>query len=135
MRRRALALPLSAVLFFTLGCIAIIPGYDPNDPMKVTVTTVQSSIMPGGTLQLTVTVTGDGPLTVQWDVDGIQGGSSTVGTISATGLYTAPAAVTADLPLSLPPALRIHRYPRLSPFWSKHRQSLQLRWSAILLQF
>jgi hypothetical protein len=34
---------------------------------------------------------------VTWSVDGIAGGSSTVGTITASGLYTAPASVTAQI--------------------------------------
>ena len=101
MHRRALALSLSSVLFLIVGCTGVIPGYDPNDPMKVTVTSPQYTIMPGATLQLTATVTGDGPLTVQWSVDGIVGGSSTSGTVSATGLYTAPAAVSTDLPVAV----------------------------------
>ena len=44
------------------------------------------------TQQFTATVTGNvSDLTVNWSVDAIAGGNSTVGTISASGLYTPPA--------------------------------------------
>lgn len=42
--------------------------------------------------QFTATVTGSSDQSVTWDVDGTAGGNSTVGTISASGLYTPPAA-------------------------------------------
>lgn len=45
----------------------------------------------GTSAQLTATVT-NGPGDVVWSVNGIPGGSAAVGTITATGLYTAPAA-------------------------------------------
>jgi Glycosyl hydrolases family 39 len=65
----------------------------------VTVTTVAVSISPTSasvaantTQQFTATVTGTTNVGVQWSVDGVTGGNSTVGTISTGGLYTAPAA-------------------------------------------
>jgi hypothetical protein len=42
------------------------------------------------TQQFTATVTGSADTTVNWSVDGIAGGSSTVGTISGSGLYSPP---------------------------------------------
>jgi uncharacterized protein (DUF1800 family) len=47
---------------------------------------------PGGQQQFTTAVTGDSGMSasVSWYVGGKAGGSSTVGTISSTGLYTAP---------------------------------------------
>jgi uncharacterized protein (DUF1800 family) len=47
----------------------------------------------GSTAQLTATVTNSGSTAVTWQVNGVAGGSATVGTISATGLYTPPAAI------------------------------------------
>ncbi len=44
----------------------------------------------GGTTQYTATVAGGGGGTVLWLVNGVIGGSATVGTISSGGLYTAP---------------------------------------------
>lgn len=50
--------------------------------------------MLGNQLTLTATVSNTTDTSVSWSVSGIAGGNSTVGTISSTGVYTAPA----DLP-------------------------------------
>lgn len=55
-------------------------------PTGATVSTDQSQ-------QFSAIVSGNSNMEVTWQVDGIAGGNSTVGTISSSGLYTAPAAV------------------------------------------
>ena len=45
------------------------------------------------TQQFTATVTSTSNKNVTWDVNGVAGGTATVGTISSSGLYTAPAQV------------------------------------------
>ena len=45
--------------------------------------------------QFTATVTGSSNTAVTWSVDGVNGGNATVGTVSTSGLYTAPATPTA----------------------------------------
>ncbi|MGO9087873.1 MAG: hypothetical protein ACLP6G_16360 [Terriglobales bacterium] len=45
------------------------------------------------TQAFSATVTGETNMAVNWEVSGVAGGNSTIGTIDATGLYTAPAAV------------------------------------------
>src|SRR5258708_6648742 len=45
------------------------------------------------TQQFNATVLNTGNLNVTWQVNGITGGNATIGTISVSGLYTAPAAV------------------------------------------
>ena len=47
----------------------------------------------GSTVQLTATVTNTSNTAVTWQVNGVAGGSSATGTISATGLYTPPATI------------------------------------------
>jgi len=47
----------------------------------------------GSTDQFTATVTGESSTSVTWQVNGITGGNSSVGTISTSGLYTPPAAI------------------------------------------
>ena len=47
----------------------------------------------GSTAQLTATVTNEANTAVTWQVNGVAGGSSTLGTISATGLYTPPTVI------------------------------------------
>jgi len=44
----------------------------------------------GGTQQFSATIQGLTNTGVTWSVDGVAGGNTTIGTISATGLYTAP---------------------------------------------
>jgi hypothetical protein len=56
----------------------------------VTVTATSTSVTASNTLQLTATVTGTTQTGVTWSVDGISSGNTTVGTISSSGLYTAP---------------------------------------------
>lgn len=53
------------------------------------------------TTLFTATVTGTSNLLVKWLVNDIEGGNSTVGTISTSGLYTAPASVPASLPVTV----------------------------------
>ena len=52
-----------------------------------------AGVTPGETQQFTATMSGQSNPTVTWSVDGVNGGNSTVGTISAKGLYTAPSQV------------------------------------------
>jgi hypothetical protein len=47
----------------------------------------------GSTTQLTATVTNTSNSAVTWQVNGVAGGSATVGTVSSSGLYTPPASV------------------------------------------
>ena len=49
-----------------------------------------ATVAPSATEQFTATITGITNTAVTWSVDGVANGNSTAGTISATGLYTAP---------------------------------------------
>jgi hypothetical protein len=49
-----------------------------------------ATIAPGGTQPFTATIYGLTNTSVTWSVDGIAGGNSSVGTVSAGGVYTAP---------------------------------------------
>ena len=50
-----------------------------------------AAILPGQTIQFFATISGiTGDQSLQWSVNGIQGGNADVGTVSSTGLYTAP---------------------------------------------
>ncbi len=59
--------------------------------VDVSVSPVSASLLTGATQQFTAAVSGAGDSSVKWSVNGVLGGNSTVGTITATGLYTAPA--------------------------------------------
>lgn len=56
----------------------------------VSIVPVQASLTPGQSAQFQASISGVASSNVTWAVDGITGGNSTTGTISASGLYTAP---------------------------------------------
>ncbi len=62
-------------------------------PVTVTVAPATATVTPGGTQAFTASVSGASTTTVSWSVNGIAGGNATVGTIDASGSFTAPAAV------------------------------------------
>ena len=70
---------------------------------SVSVSCNPTSVQTGGTSQCTATVTGTGSYSsaVNWSVNAIQGGNSTVGTISSSGLYTAPSSVPSTNPVTV----------------------------------
>ncbi len=59
----------------------------------VAVSPTDSSAATGGTVQFTANVTGIANTAVTWYVNGVAGGSSSVGSITSAGAYTAPASV------------------------------------------
>jgi len=73
---------------------------NPAASASAAVTVFDFSISPGGTVlalggtqQFTASIQGLTNTSVSWSVDGNAGGSSSVGTISTSGLYTAPSTV------------------------------------------
>lgn len=79
-----------------------VPGAVAQTTAVVTVTPATNNVPITGTRQLAVTVTGVANTAVTWSVNGIAGGNSTIGTVSATGLYTAPTAIlSTGLPVSV----------------------------------
>jgi len=61
--------------------------------LVLTISPTAVTVAPSGTEQFTSTIQGTTTTTVSWSVDGVAGGNSTVGTISAAGLYSAPFAI------------------------------------------
>src|SRR6202007_121781 len=61
--------------------------------VSVTISPTSATVATGGTQQFTATVQNASNAAVTWQVNGVAGGNATVGTISSSGLYTAPAAV------------------------------------------
>jgi len=59
--------------------------------IQVTITPQGSSLTVGATQQFSAAVTGTSNQSVNWSVNNIAGGNGTFGTISTSGLYTAPA--------------------------------------------
>jgi serine protease len=69
-------------------------------PVTVTVAPSTVTIQTNATQQFTATVANSTNTAVNWSVNNVPGGNATVGTVSATGLYTPPS-VTSNLVVSV----------------------------------
>jgi hypothetical protein len=93
---------LFAAAGFTQGCVgggtgsAALPPPPPLPPIGVSVMPSSASVLLGNAQTFTATVMNAGNTSVTWSVNGLPGGNSATGTITAAGIYTAPA----DLPSS-----------------------------------
>lgn len=58
--------------------------------VAITISPTTASLAGGATQQFTATVTNTTNTAVNWQVNGEAGGDATIGTVSSTGLYTAP---------------------------------------------
>jgi hypothetical protein len=88
MIRAAIGLVFLAIILFVSSCGGG-SATAPSSLITVTVSAPKNAVVVGQTLTFTATVTGTTNMTVTWSVSG---GSSN-GTISSTGVYTAPATV------------------------------------------
>lgn len=89
----------ACVVLFSLatGCsqyrvASVSPQPEPTQPptsSSLAIAPLNPCVAPGATQQFTATLTGSTGSGVNWSVDTVPGGNSAVGTISATGLYTA----------------------------------------------
>lgn len=68
---------------------------------SITLSPASPTVTVAKTLQFASHATGLTPDTVTWSAGGVVGGNSTVGTISATGLYTAPASAPPQNPVTV----------------------------------
>ena len=59
-------------------------------PTGISVSPTSVSLHPSQTLQFSASVKGSAHHAVRWFVEGHEGGDASVGTVSATGVYTAP---------------------------------------------
>lgn len=62
----------------------------PQQNVAITISPLNATLNPGGMQQFTATVTGSSNTSVQWEVNGVVGGNAQTGTVSTTGMYTAP---------------------------------------------
>lgn len=70
-------------------------------PVSVTMSPKTASVQAGLTKQFTATVANTSNTAVTWQVNSVTGGNFTVGTVSASGLYTAPTTVPASNPVTV----------------------------------
>ena len=96
-RRQACTIFLLAFALSLTAC-ASGPGGNSRTPptpqLTVTIAPNSGTVLLGNTLAFSATITSTSDTSVFWSVNGISGGSPQVGTISADGIFTAPA----DLP-------------------------------------
>ncbi len=69
-----------------------ITGSVPVGTASVSISPLRAALTTGQSQTFTATVTGNAFTCVNWEVDSIPGGNSSVGTVSATGVYSPPAA-------------------------------------------
>ena len=86
---------LTLVFLWNVGCGGGQSASGGGNPtgIGVTVFPTATSVVVGQTVPFNATVTGTTNTAVNWEVAGVAGGNSTVGTISMSGLYTAPQVV------------------------------------------
>jgi uncharacterized protein (DUF1800 family) len=82
------------------GCASSSSSPAPSAQPQVTVNGA-AQVRLGSTAQLSATVTNVSNSAVTWQVNGTTGGSSAVGTISTSGLYTPPATIPATNPVTI----------------------------------
>ncbi len=80
----------SLVVLFLVSTLSVC---GPRTPVSVSISPSSASVQVGQLQQFTAMVSGTTSTAVNWLVSGIAGGNSIVGTISSTGLYTAPQSV------------------------------------------
>jgi len=73
------------------------PPPPPPPQISVSVSPATANVAAGGSQQFNASVTGSSNTAVIWQVNGVAGGNSSVGTVSATGLYTAPTSAGATV--------------------------------------
>lgn len=73
------------------------PAAGSKDSITVTVSPTSTSLGVGANQQFSATVKDSSDQSVQWEVNGVAGGNSQVGTIDNSGLYIAPATVPSGL--------------------------------------
>jgi hypothetical protein len=84
-----------------VSLLAAACGVSQTYPIVLTISPTTAYVPVGGALQFSVTVAGTPNAAVVWTVGGVVGGSSTVGFISTTGFYRAPASVPSPNPVSV----------------------------------
>ena len=101
-RRNTLLCALGILVLLT-GCSSLSSnnsGGNNPPPASVTVNGA-TQVRLGSTTTFTVTVTNLSNPAITWQVNGVNGGNSTVGTITSAGVYTPPATLPATNPVTV----------------------------------
>jgi len=79
-----------------LWCVAALLAPGALNAQSIKISPGYTTVGVNGTVQYAAKVTGLANATVTWSVSGVKGGNATNGTITAGGLYTAPATIPAN---------------------------------------
>jgi uncharacterized protein (DUF1800 family) len=96
-----LALGLLGIVFTLSGCGSANTAPTPPSTQPQVTVGGAGQVRLGATAQFTAAVTNESNTAVTWQVDGVTGGATASGTISATGLYTPPVAIPAVDPVTI----------------------------------
>lgn len=83
---------LALVILIITGCGG--SSSSSTTTVAITVTPTQVTLTPNQSAQFTATVTNSTNTGVTWQVNGVEGGNTSLGVISTTGSYTAPGTIT-----------------------------------------
>lgn len=87
--------PTLLLLLSGLGCQGVSSSGSSSSP-SITISPSTARLQAGLSLQFTATVKGTSNTAVTWSVNGVVGGNNAIGTISSSGLYTAPTIASAS---------------------------------------
>lgn len=92
MQSRTLCLTVGTVIlsFVTWGCVPLKLLSESNANVLVTISPTAMLVQEGQSQPFSARVSGSSNTAVNWSVNGVPGGNTTVGTITDFGLYTAP---------------------------------------------
>ena len=101
---------LAAAALLAIGSLCACGGSgggNNNNPPTVTVSPATANVQEATTQQFTATVSNGTSTAVNWQVNGVMGGNSSVGTIDSTGLYTAPVIVPTPASITVAAVLQM----------------------------
>jgi hypothetical protein len=105
--RRLHALAVFVFTIFAIGGCGY-AGTPPKPSVTVTVVPTSALVMVGATQQFQATVTGSTDTTIEWEVNGIANGNAIFGTVSGTGLYTAPVVMPSPASVTVTAASQVN---------------------------
>lgn len=88
--------PIIRVAMIVTAVSSVLPFVVSAQTASVSVSPVQVSLSANGTQQFSAAVSGNSNQAVSWLVNGVPGGAPSLGTISSSGLYVAPAGASAS---------------------------------------
>ena len=103
--RSAVLAAVAAMVVMTLSACGG-GGTPPPPGPSVTVSPATANVQEGNSLQFTAAVTGTSSTAVNWQVNGVTGGSAATGLINSSGLYTAPILVPSPASVTITAVLQ-----------------------------